>query len=80
VGAELPLPLLVVWQGFGKISQTFAYFQHADQLKLLAQPLGTMYRVGALITNIHTLIDGGGTTEAYFQCQAPFDVEWYLAV
>jgi hypothetical protein len=61
-------------------AQTFAYFQHADQLKLLAQPLGTMYRVGALITNIHTLIDGGGTTEAYFQCQAPFDVEWYLAV
>ena len=67
-------------QGFGKISQLFPYFQHTDQLKLLAQPLGTMYRVAALISNCHTLCDGGGTTEQYFGVGARFTLEWYLDV
>ena len=48
--------------------------------RLLAQPLGTMYRVAALISNCHTLCDGGGTTEQYFGVGARFTLEWYLDV
>jgi hypothetical protein len=39
-----------------------------------------MYRVAALISNCHTLCDGGGTTEQYFGVGARFTLEWYLDV
>ena len=69
----------VEW-GFAKIVQHFAYFQCGSQMKLLQQPLGHMYNCAALMTNVHTLLYGGGTTESFFSCEPPFDLEWYLTV
>lgn len=60
--------------------QHFACFQCPSQLKLLQQPLGHMYCAAALMTNIHSIIYGGGTTEAFFACSPPFSLEWYLNV
>jgi hypothetical protein len=69
----------VEW-GFAKIVQHCAYFQCPTQLRLRQQPLGHMYATAVLITNIHSLLYGGGTTQAFFACDMPFSLEWYLDV
>lgn len=67
---------IVVEWSFGKIIQYFAFLDYKKNLKLLLQPVGKMYAVGAILTNCHTCLYGSETS-IYFQC-APPKLESYL--
>ncbi|CAB4023789.1 Hypothetical predicted protein, partial [Paramuricea clavata] len=54
----------VEW-GFGKISQIFAYLDFKKNLKVLLQPIGKYYLIGALLTNCHTCLYGSLTSSFF---------------
>ena len=62
---------------FGKIVQLFAYLDFKKNQKLLLQPVGKYYIVGALLTNCHTCLYGSQTSE-YFGLMPP-TLEAYLS-
>ena len=62
---------------FGKIAQYFAYLDFKKNQKILLQPVGKLYLVGALLTNCHTCLYGSLTT-TFFGIQPP-DLELYLS-
>ena len=65
----------VEW-GFGKISQFFAYLDFHKNLKVLLQPVGKYYGVGAHLTNCHTCLYGS-VTSSFFGLEPP-SLESYL--
>ncbi|CAH3188639.1 unnamed protein product, partial [Porites evermanni] len=66
----------VEW-GFGKISQYFAYLDFHKNLKVLLQPVGKYYAVGALLANCHTCLYGS-VTSSFFELEPP-SLEVYLS-
>jgi len=61
---------------FGKIITNFAFLDFKNNLKLLLQPVGKYYLVGAIFTNCHTCLYGSQTSD-YFDVQPP-ELEDYL--
>ena len=45
----------VQW-GYGKIVKYFAFLDFSKNLKVLLQPVGKFYKVGALLANCHTFV------------------------
>ena len=62
---------------FGKIVQLFAYLDFKKNQKVLLQPVGKYYIVGALLTNCHTCLYGSWTSD--FFGLTPPTVEVYLS-
>ena len=48
--------------GFGKTVQYFSFLDFAKGQKLLLSPIGRYYRVGVLLSNIHTCLYGSAVT------------------
>lgn len=67
----------VEW-GFSKIIQNFSFLDFKKNLKIYLQPVGKLYLVGALLTNLHTCFYGS-TTSAYFEVEPP-SPEHYLEI
>lgn len=65
----------VEW-GFGKLTQTFAFLDFKKNLKLLLQPVGKYYLVGAILINCHTCLYGS-VTSSFFNLEPP-SLEVYL--
>ena len=61
---------------FGKILQQFAYLDFKKNHKVLLQPVGKYYLVGALLTNCHTCCYGSQTS-TFFNVPPP-SLESYL--
>ena len=61
---------------FGKITQLFTFLDFKKNLKLLLQPVGKYYLVGALLTNCHTCLYGSQTSQ--FFNVAPPNLDVYL--
>lgn len=61
---------------FGKIATEFAFLDFKKNQKLLLQDVGTMYKVGVLLTNCHTCLYGSQCT-TYFNVN-PVSLEQYL--
>jgi hypothetical protein len=68
--------ICVEW-GFGKIVNLWAFLDFKKNLQLYSQPVATYYSVMAMITNCHTCLYGGQTSE-FFDCK-PVELEEYLA-
>lgn len=66
----------VEW-GFGKIIQQFAFLDYKKNLKVLLQPIGKYYVVGALLANAHTCLYGGNVS-SFFEIDPP-ELEVYFA-
>lgn len=69
------LRISVEW-GFNKIIQIFAFLDFKKNQKLLVQDLQKMYRVGTILTNCHTCLYGGETSQ-YFQVKPPTLQEYF---
>lgn len=65
----------VEWS-FGKIAQLFAFLDFKKNQKILLQPIGKYYIVGALFANCHTCLYGSLTSQ-FFNVQPP-ELEVYL--
>ena len=65
----------VEW-AFGKILQYFSYLDFKKNQKVLLQPIGKYYLVGAILTNCHTCLDGSQTS-TFFSVSPP-SLETYL--
>ena len=61
---------------FGKVLQYFSFLDYKKNHKVLLQPTGKYYLVGALLTNCHTCLYGSQTT-SFFNVQPP-TLEAYL--
>lgn len=61
---------------FGKLVQYFAFLDFKKNQKILLQPIGKYYLVGAILTNCHTCLYGS-TTTTFFGIQPP-SLETYL--
>ena len=66
----------VEWS-FGKIVQLFAYLDLKKNQKLLLQPVGKYFIIGALLTNCHTCLYGSQTSN--FFGLIPPSLESYLS-
>eukprot|EP00854_Cymbomonas_tetramitiformis_P004261 gene4261-5245_t len=67
----------VEW-AFGKVLQYQAYLDFKKNLKILLSPVSTHYKVGVLVTNMHTCLYGC-TSSRYFDCDPP-TLEEYCAL
>lgn len=65
----------VEW-GYGKIVRYFAFLDFNKNLKVLLQPVGKMYVVGAILANCHTCLYGSQTGD-FFDLDPP-SLETYL--
>lgn len=74
-GAMSKCRMSVEW-GFGDIARTFAFLDFHKNLKLFLQPVGLLYKVGALLTNCRTCLYSNQTA-VYFGV-APPSLERYL--
>jgi len=54
----------VEW-GFGKILQYFAFVDFKKNQKVFLQPVGKQYIVSAILTNLHTCLNGSTTATAF---------------
>lgn len=63
------LRVSVEW-GFSKVVQYFAFVDFKKNQKLLAQDVEKMYKVAVLLTNCHTCLYGGETSQ-YFGVRPP---------
>jgi DDE superfamily endonuclease len=61
---------------FGKVLSLFPFVDFKKNLKIYLQPVGNIYRVAVLLTNMHTCVNGSVTT-SFFGLQAP-ELEFYL--
>ena len=62
---------------FGDIVRYFAFLDFAKNMKILLQPVGIYYSIGALLTNIHTCLYGNVTSQ-FFNLNPP-SLEEYLS-
>ena len=60
----------VEWS-FGDIVVDLAFIDFKKNLKIGLQPVAMYYRVAALLTNCHTIINGGNKTSKYFGIAPP---------
>ena len=67
----------VEW-GFGNIVGLWKFIDFKKNMKVLLQPVGKLYMVGGLLTNIHTCYNGNQTS-MYFRVDPP-SVQEYLHV
>ena len=65
----------VEW-GFGKVVGTFAFVDFKKNQKVYLQPIGRMYMVAVLMTNVHTCFYGSQTSQ-FFGIDPP-DLHRYL--
>lgn len=65
----------VEWS-IGKTVTYFAFLDFKKNLKILLQPVGKYYKLGALLSNCHTCLYGSQTS-MYFQCDPP-SLQQYL--
>jgi hypothetical protein len=61
---------------FGDIVRYFAYLDFAKNMKIMLQPVGLYYSIGALLTNMHTCLYGNVTSQ-FFNINPP-SLEEYL--
>lgn len=71
------LRVSVEWM-FKDITGAWSYLKFAPGLKVKQQPVGIYYIVAADLTNMRTILRGGGQTAMYFNC-APPTLEEYVA-
>jgi nuclease HARBI1 len=67
----------VEW-GFGKVVATFAFVDYKKNQKVYLQPVGRMYMVAVLMTNIHTCSYNSQTGQ-YFELDPP-NIREYLNI
>ena len=67
----------VEW-GFGKVTTIFAFLDFKKNQKVYLQPVGRMYVVAVLMTNVHSCYYGSQTSQ-FFNLDPPNASE-YLAV
>lgn len=60
----------VEW-GYGQIVRLWAFLDFHKNLKMYLSPVATYYTNGALLTNIHTILNGGNQTSHYFGLAPP---------
>ncbi|CAN0313432.1 unnamed protein product, partial [Discosporangium mesarthrocarpum] len=60
----------VEW-GYGKVCSLFAFLDHKKNLRLGLMLAGDIYKVGALLTNMHTCLYGSQTSEYFEQIPPP---------
>ena len=65
----------VEW-GFGKIINLWAFLDFSKNLQMFSSPISTYYTVMAFLTNCHTCLYAGQTSQ-FFEC-APPTLEEYL--
>jgi len=65
----------VEWE-FGRLVQNFAFLDFKKNLKLYLQPVGKYYKVGVILNNCLTCLNGSETSE-YFNVEPPV-MENYL--
>src|SRR3954452_15328020 len=68
---------IAVEHGFGKVLQLWENCGYTKGLRVGSQPVGTIYMVEVLLTNIPTCLNGSQVSEAY-DCIPP-SIESYLA-
>jgi hypothetical protein len=71
------LRISVEWM-FKDITQAWPYLLLPRNFRVKMQPVGMFYIVGADMTNIRTILRGGGQTAKYFNCPPP-TLEEYTA-
>lgn len=59
----------VEW-GFCKVLNMFAFVDYRKNLKIHLQPIGLYYLVAAILTNVHTCLNGSQISE-FFTCDPP---------
>lgn len=62
------------WQ-FGKMLQTWPRVDFNENLRLFWRPVGHLYAVAALLTNVHTCLYGSATA-GHFNCRPPTVAEY----
>lgn len=68
--SEMSKVRISVERGFGKISHFFAYLDFHKNLKVLLQPVGKYYAVGAHLTKCNTCLHGS-VTSSFFGLEPP---------
>ncbi|GAU88330.1 hypothetical protein RvY_01046 [Ramazzottius varieornatus] len=68
--------IAVEW-GFGEVIQQFAFLDYSKNLKILWQPVGTLYTIGTLLTNCRVCLGHAGKVSDFFGV-APPSLEQYL--
>ncbi|GAV07919.1 hypothetical protein RvY_17697 [Ramazzottius varieornatus] len=68
--------IAVEW-GFGEVVQQFAFLDFEKNMKVLLQPVGSLYTVGTLLTNCRVRLGHGGKVSDFFGI-APPSLEQYL--
>lgn len=63
---------------FRDITSTWQYLKTFYSLRVKQQPVGRFYIVAADLTNMRTILRGGGNTSRYFDCPPP-TLEEYVA-
>lgn len=64
---------------FKEVTSKWAFVSMKNQQKYLLSPLGVQYRVGTLLSNIHSCLNGGNEISQFFDCPPPSLAE-YLGV
>lgn len=66
----------VEW-GFVKIVNLWAFLDFSKNLQMFSSPIASYYTVMAFLTNCHTCLYGGQTSQ-FFECAPPTLEEYYL--
>ena len=64
--------IAVEW-GFGRIVQLWRYVANRTAMKIYEAPIGMYIDNAALLTNLHTILYGGGPFYTHFDCHANFE-------
>ena len=72
-------PRLTVEWGFMRVSQLWQCFQRPAFLQVWRQPLGQVYLIAVMLTNIRTCLTGRNKISDYFSCLPP-TCEAYLGI
>ena len=68
---------ITVEYGFQRIIILFAFLDFKKHLKLYLQPIGKYYVVGALLSNLHGILNVQTETSIYFDVEMPL-IDDYL--
>ena len=68
---SMKLPRLTVEWGFMRVTQLWPAFQRPAFLQVYRQPLGQMYAIAVLLTNLRTCMTGRNLISDFFSCAPP---------
>ena len=67
----------VEW-GFARVKQLFAFLSFVPSLRVYNSPVGKVYRVAVLLSNMITCLEGKSEASEYFHCSPP-SLDEYMA-